>query len=142
LYGVEYGLGDALSVLEHLAIPEADNLPAGPLQRLRPLGVFGGSYGMLAAVQLNHQLGLGAGEIGDVVVDRILPAKFVTTQLAVPEPSPKLALDLGLVAPQIPRPTGLELRRHAASLHLSFQEKVEKNQRSKSAIDRMEAVGG
>jgi hypothetical protein len=37
----------------------------------------GGVFGVLTAIQLDHNSVFGTGEIDDVLADRMLPAKFV-----------------------------------------------------------------
>jgi hypothetical protein len=58
---------------------------------------------MLAAIQLNDQHGLVAGKINDVVVDLMLPAELVATQLPVAQPIPEFLFRIRHVLAQSAR---------------------------------------
>jgi hypothetical protein len=52
--------------------------------------------GVLATIDLDHQLSRGAGEVGDAMAYRMLPAEF-PRQAAFAERAPETPLDVGSV---------------------------------------------
>ena len=66
--GVEDGFGDALRVFGHFVVPEGDHAPASAFESAGAI-LVGDGIDMLAAVELNDQPRLAAGEIGDVGAD-------------------------------------------------------------------------
>lgn len=63
---------DAISVLPHIAVPEAEDLPAQPLKKGRAFGVVSHRVDMLTAVEFDRDLQAATGEIENVPTDRQL----------------------------------------------------------------------
>ena len=72
---LEDGLGYAFRVGVHFAVPEADDGPAFGLE-MAGSSFVAGRTDVLAAVDLDDQLRLAAGEIGYVGLDRELAGEF------------------------------------------------------------------
>jgi hypothetical protein len=53
---------------------------------------------VMTPIELDHQASFVAAEFGDKPSDRILAAKFGTTDLARPQPGPQFAFHIGLIA--------------------------------------------
>jgi len=71
-----YGFQDAVNIFDNVPIREPDHAIAlsRQLRGARRIGIF--PVGMLAAVELNHQLSRRAGEIGDAPADGMLPTEL------------------------------------------------------------------
>lgn len=63
-------------LLQHLRVPEPDDVVALGSEVFRSLRIVHGTFVMPAAVQLDNETGFDAAEIGEVRTDRKLAAKF------------------------------------------------------------------
>lgn len=70
----------AFEVDKDIRIPEAQHRIAGCFECLGPVRVLGYLIGMLAAVALYDQLGIGASEVGDLACNCHLTLKLQTIQ--------------------------------------------------------------
>ena len=61
-----------------------------------------GSIAMSATIQLNRQFYLGAVEIEDIRINRMLPPEFVAREIAVSQVAPEKTFPLGRMPAQIP----------------------------------------
>ena len=87
---------DALKVAQHVVIPEAQNAIAGCFNSLRSRYIGRLLPIVLAAVELDHELCLAAGEIDDEGTDGGLAAEVRSHQLdVVAQPLPEHALGVG-----------------------------------------------
>jgi hypothetical protein len=86
-------------------IAEAKNLKPLCLNRCRASGVcvFSSIRKMLSAIELDHQSGCMAHEIGDVAFDRDLAPEAGAVQPMIPRLRPEDALGIGGVFPQCAR---------------------------------------
>jgi hypothetical protein len=73
-------LKHAISVLQHVIVPETDRPIAEGFQRPSASGID--FFSVLAAIELNDQTRFPAGEIGDVIADWELPDELGTFELA------------------------------------------------------------
>jgi hypothetical protein len=105
----------AVEILDYVAVPE-------PNDPIAPLGQFGAPpfigvplFAMLTAIELDHKLSRGAGEVGDALADRMLAAKSPVRQV-FPGRKPEDSLDIGGVAAKLARHDGSRSERfHRAS---------------------------
>ena len=104
--GASDRLHHPIQVLDHLAVPEPDDLKSARLEHLRPLGVVIGLIKVLSAVEFDDQLGVDAGEIGDVAVNRKLAAELEPVELASSQRPPEACLNLRLLGAQGSRTAG------------------------------------
>jgi len=81
-------------------IPKTDDAVARLPKTGRPHLVAPLRKGVLAAVDLDHQLARKAREIGDIVSDRMLTSKLATGQPTAAQRAPKYMLGAGRVAPE------------------------------------------
>jgi hypothetical protein len=65
-------LGSAIRILLNVIIPQTQDSPAFVLEEIRTALIIGCRIDMLAAVQLDRQLRLSAGEIDDIRFDHQL----------------------------------------------------------------------
>jgi hypothetical protein len=93
-------------IVDHVAVPEADDPVAAAREVLRPGGIFLLLLGMLSAVKLDRELARGAGKIDDIRPDRMPAAETVLVQHLAHAP-PKPFLGIGRSAPQ---PLALSVR--------------------------------
>jgi hypothetical protein len=70
-------LGDAVRIVIHLAVPDADDRPAFPFEVFRAIRIVL-IVDVLAAVDFDDQPRLPAGKIGDIRRDRELACEFGT----------------------------------------------------------------
>jgi hypothetical protein len=93
-----YRLKNAVTILQNLVIPEANDSPALASEISIALPII--PFTMLSAIGLNDELGFDAHEIGDVgrywVLPPEAPTELITTQLV-----PQRALCIGHVAAQV-----------------------------------------
>jgi len=68
-------LDNSAGIVEDLVVPKADYFPALAVQPSRSPRI-GRPVGVLATIQFDHDLVLGAGEVGDVLAYRMLPAEL------------------------------------------------------------------
>jgi hypothetical protein len=82
----------AIELLANLMIPESQNNDSMASLEFRPSSIasLACTVVMSAAIQLDGQLCAGTIEIQDVIVERILAAKFVTREISVPHVSPRI----------------------------------------------------
>jgi len=109
--GVRWGLAkrtgnrrqDAVEIIEHVAVPEPKNAIAMPRELVAAtiIGVLFKS--VLAAVELDCELMLRAGEVDDAPSDRMLPPKLPADK-TLSQSVPEDALDVRGVSPQAPCP--------------------------------------
>ena len=69
----------------------------------RPMLIRFCFYSMLSAVQLYDQPLLEAAEVDDKFIDRILPAKLRSGELARTQSRPEFLFHIGLISPQLTR---------------------------------------
>ena len=104
---------DALGVVQDIIVPEPDHRVAirfdGP-----SADDIGHVFGVLAAINLDYQLCLATGEIGDKWANRKL-ARELNAQLLASKSRPQPFFRLGRLAPQHPRN-----RRQAFCCHTSY----------------------
>ena len=95
-------LNHSIRVRQRVIVPKSQYPPALAFE---PHGAAEISLvvGVLAAIRLDHEVMSGAGEIDDEVADRILPAKPVTAQSAVPKRGPETPLRIRGISPQSAR---------------------------------------
>src|SRR5690606_13488359 len=103
---------DAVGILQHIVVPEADHAIAMRLD-LAGADIVGRTVGMLAAIDLDRQLQSAAGEVGDGVSDLVLTSEL-NTHLACAQVRPKAPFGVGHLPPQ-----PLRNRRQALSCHAS-----------------------
>lgn len=94
----EKGGAEGVGVLEDFVVPEADDLEAEGFEVGGAGGVAGGGLGMLAAVEFDDELEVGAEEVGDVGAERDLALPAVAAEASIAEAGPEFALGGGLVA--------------------------------------------
>src|SRR4051812_22752188 len=94
------GVENTVHVLDHLIVPEAHHPIAMCLQPQGSSLVFGLTPIVLSAVDLDDQFLFEAGEVGDEVSDRHLPAKEVTADLSQADAEPEFLFGLGHLAAQ------------------------------------------
>jgi hypothetical protein len=101
-----------LDVLQHVAVPEAQDPIAAQFEPSRARPVVGDVLAMLAAVDLDQQPMRQACKIDDVGSDRHLTAKAIAADLTISQLPPQLALRVGEVVSKLPGPS----RSHASRL--------------------------
>ena len=105
LEGVVDGRQHAIEIVEYVVVPEAQDAVtvSCELDGAAVIGVFIGR--VLAAIELDSNLCLRAGEIDDVPPDRMLAAKFPFAELFA-QRVPQKAFDVGGVAAETPSDPG------------------------------------
>ena len=79
-------LRDAIWILDHLAVPNADDRPSLTLEELRSAMIILGRVGVLTAVEFDCQLRFAASQIDDVRADNQLTRETWTiTRQAAPK---------------------------------------------------------
>ena len=91
--GFEHDLGAS----QHIVVPEAQDAKTPRSEKHVSTCIVVGLFGMLAAVQLDDDRSLKAGEVADIGPDRMLSAEFEVRQLTSPETLPKHALRMSWV---------------------------------------------
>jgi hypothetical protein len=94
-------LDDAVDILQDLIVPETEHNLACRLQDGRSLQVTGDVDVMLTAINLNDELRLDAGEVGNESIDRHLPAKLATKLLRA-QSRPQFSFCIGRLAAKPP----------------------------------------
>src|SRR5262245_11966237 len=89
------GFHDLSWISQDVALPEPQYVEAERLQPFRALGIVVGLFDVLTAVDLHDESFAQAREIGDVAVDRHLPAKPQLTRSATTQRPPKRRLRFG-----------------------------------------------
>ena len=74
---------------QHIVIPETQNTKAVPFDEACAIVVVRSSFHMLTTIQLDHQLGVEAGEVGEVRADRALPAELVIVESSIAQVIPE-----------------------------------------------------
>ena len=90
---------------QHLMIPIAENLKARLLKGLRSSFVVVDPFAVVSPVEFNDELGLHAGEVGDIAADRCLPTEFDPSERSTSNTTPKAAFGIRLSTPQSARLT-------------------------------------
>src|SRR5207245_1121732 len=91
----------SLRLLENIGIPEAQHPEAVSNQsRCAPLVAFD-LFGVLAAVDLNHEPSLQAGEIDEVRTDWKLTAEAVALDLLIAQADPEPDFSIGHLTSQL-----------------------------------------
>ncbi len=89
-----------VDVGRHPVVREAQHPITLLIQEAVPASIAGRILDVLRAVQLDDELRLKAGEVGDVGANRVLAAEAEAVELASAKVSPEKRLNLGLSAPQ------------------------------------------
>jgi len=92
-----------LNVLEHVVVPESQDAESAFVQKRAALLVLLLTVRVLAAIQLDYELGFDAAEVHDVRSDGFLPPKLRVRYLPRPEVIPESVLDVCGVPPETPR---------------------------------------
>lgn len=90
-----------IELLQHLMIPEPQHAPSACFQ-IRRAPLVGGRISMLAAIELDDQPRLDAGEVGNVRRHRMLATK-PRTQIAAAQCAPEQRFDIRRLCAQSPR---------------------------------------
>ena len=91
-YGVGDGYSDAVRVAQNVGVPEAqDSEPLAP-QEIRSADLSFRLVVVLAAIDLDNQLGIVTDEIGDVASNRHLTSESAAIQLPSTEHAPQFGL--------------------------------------------------
>jgi hypothetical protein len=85
--GAQDSLDHAIGIGENVVVPEPEEFPSVALEASRSALVCR-TVRVLTAIDFDHQLVLGAGEVDYEVADRVLPAEFVTRQPAISQSGP------------------------------------------------------
>ena len=96
---------DAIGILQHVVVPEADYAVAVGFDD-RGAVVIGGTVGVLAAIELDRDPRRTVGEIDNEIADRQLARGFKAIQLTRPQVRPQSPLGIGHVASQLARDAG------------------------------------
>jgi hypothetical protein len=70
----------AVHILHHVAIPKSKHEITHRLEDSRSVRITFGVMGVLTAIKLHDQLGVGAEEVDDKTLDRHLPLEFPSVQ--------------------------------------------------------------
>src|SRR5260221_14717746 len=73
---------NAFRIRENVIVPKADDTPAAAFKPCRALRISGALI-VLAAIRLDHEVMLRAGEVDDKPADRMLAAEFIVLQAPV-----------------------------------------------------------
>jgi hypothetical protein len=79
---------DSLGMLQYIVIPIANHSISIPFQHRRSLRIIARLLRMLATIDLDRQLRLGAQKIDDVAVNRHLPSEAEAFDLSGAQTSP------------------------------------------------------
>ena len=93
---------NAFQVCQHFVVPESDDSIAVFLDRRGSNRILFRSFGMLAAVEFDHQPFLSAAEIHDVAINRNLAAEFEIFKSARTELTPQLRFRVRRISAQLP----------------------------------------
>src|SRR4026208_40298 len=100
--GLGDGQEDAVNVLQHVVVPEAQRAIA-MCDEPSVAHLVGRAVGMLAAIHLDNELCLQAGKVCDEWADRTLLAKVKAIQLLLSQVVPQLSLTVRQVATELAR---------------------------------------
>ncbi|MFZ0887195.1 MAG: hypothetical protein WA005_01965 [Candidatus Binataceae bacterium] len=101
--GAEDRLAYSVSVIEHIAIPEAQHLVPATGQILTALLIRRMSDHMLTAVEFDDYPQPGTAEVGDVAADAVLALEQRSCYLALADVLPELTFGVGWITPELPR---------------------------------------
>jgi len=110
--GVADALQDSREVMADVVVADAEDAKAARRQHAVTLGVVVCLSPMDCAVDLYHQAGLGAEEVGDEAVDDLLPMESEAVEPVISQAVPQRRLLRRHLAAELPGPTQL-LRVHA-----------------------------
>lgn len=111
-----YRIEQAVEVVHHFAVPEADHPEALRFDVTRAPRISIERFGVLAAVDFDHELVPEGQEIGNVGADRRLPTKLCFRE-RLAQRSPENAFGVGHVAAQAAGPVHRAGRGVAVDLH-------------------------
>jgi hypothetical protein len=100
---------NTVHVLEHIVVPEAQDEIAKRFQDARAIRIRHAGR-VLATVELDNELCVGAKEIDHKPIDWDLPLEFPSIEPPIAQAEPQLALGIGLIPTQTPR--ALHFGRH------------------------------
>jgi hypothetical protein len=104
----------AFGVGEDVVVPEANDTPALAGEPFGP-PFIGGILAVLAAVRLNNQPVLGAGEVDDEPADRMLSSEPVAAEPSCAKVSPETNLGVRRCAPEVTSETFAHGLHHTTS---------------------------
>src|SRR5439155_11232178 len=89
--------------LKHIDVPESQDSKPAPLQVSRSfrIGCLIFREVVLAAIKLDNQPTPIAGEVGDMIADRHLPAKMIALALEQAQLMPQSTFCIGRIAAQV-----------------------------------------
>src|SRR5690606_23512406 len=82
-------------VLEDIVVPETQYGKACLFQLPRPPAIVLRRLGMLSSVKFDHESSFDAGEVEDVVAERVLSAQLGAVELPASQVSPQFAFGIG-----------------------------------------------
>jgi hypothetical protein len=85
--GVDF-FEDAVDIPHHVVVPKAQDEIAHRLQNFRSLRVTSCAHSMLAAIEFDDEMSVGAKEIDDKAVDGELSSEFPSTKAAITQTKP------------------------------------------------------
>jgi hypothetical protein len=94
------GCKHSISVAEHVIVPEAKNPVSGLAQRTFSHRIGATIDEVLRAIKLHDQAARGAGEVHNVLANRVLASELETTEPAIPQMLPDPPLSIGGALPQ------------------------------------------
>ena len=99
-----YDFQYACEIVVQFRVPESHHLETFFFEKPRSCRIIGQSSWLrvLAAVEFNDQVPFETNKIDNIDSDRLLAAKFVRVEAAIPKREPELAFDLRLFAAQPP----------------------------------------
>jgi hypothetical protein len=74
-------IDNAINRFEHIGVPESEYAIAVTVQRFRPRFIVLNGVAVLATIEFDHELGIVAGEVGDVSRERNLAAEVAAVVL-------------------------------------------------------------
>ena len=89
------GFAHALDIIQHVVVPEADDVIPAFFQRGRPLAVRLSSFAMLATIDLNDQFSFERNEVDDISGERNLSFEFDAIKPACAKSGPQKLFGLG-----------------------------------------------
>jgi hypothetical protein len=83
------GFEHALNIIQHVVVPEANDVIPALFQHSRPLGIQLSSFAMLATIELDDQFSFERNEVDDISSERDLSFEFDATKLARAKSGPQ-----------------------------------------------------